>query len=82
MEQLNQSFSDIVLAGRIEKSQPLPEEFHGTQAVPEELQDETAHLPRLVFQFNQRDHGCLYQMIAEINQMETLVREADHPERK
>jgi len=82
VEKLNQTFRDILLEGRIEKSQALPEEFHGTQAVPEELQDETANLPRLVFQFNQRDHGRLYQLIAEINRMETLVQEADHPERK
>jgi len=82
VEQLNQSFSDIVLEGRIEKSQALPAEFHGTQAVPEELQDETATLPRLVFQFNQRDHGRLYQLIAEINQKGTPALEFDHPERK
>lgn len=80
VEQLNQSFSDIVLAGTIEKSQALPEEFRGTQPVPEELQGE-ANLPRLVFHFNQRDHGRLYQLIAEINRRGAPIS-ADRPERK
>ncbi len=82
VEQLNQSFGDIVLAGQIEKSQALPEECQETQAVPEKLQDETAKLHRLVFQFNQRDHGRLYQLIAEINRMGTPTPEAAYPERK
>lgn len=82
VEQLNQAFNDIVPEGRIEQTQALPEEFPGTQAVPEILQDETANLPRLVFHFNQRDHGRLYQLIAEINRMGTPAPEANHPERK
>ncbi|HEY9845809.1 MAG TPA: LOG family protein [Candidatus Caenarcaniphilales bacterium] len=82
VEQLNQAYQDIVLAGQIEKSQALPEEFQGTQAVPEDLQGETAGLSRLVFQFNQRDHGRLYHLIAEINRMGTSAPEADHPELK
>jgi len=81
VEQLNQSFNDIVLVGEIEKSQALPEEFRGTQPVPEDLQGETANLPRLVFQFNQRDHGRLYQLIAEINRRGTPLT-VDGPERK
>lgn len=82
VEQLNESFGDILLAGRIQKSQALPEEFQETQAVPEELQDETSNLPRLIFRFNQRDHGRLYQLIAEVNRIETSTPEATHPERK
>jgi hypothetical protein len=40
-------------------------------------------LPRLVFYFNQRDLGRLYQMIAVINQMGVhTVEETGHPERK
>jgi hypothetical protein len=73
VEQLNQDFSDILVQGRIEKS----------QALPQEGQDETSELPRLLLYFNQRDLGRLYQMIGAINLMgatspEVLV----HPERK
>ncbi|MBW4687062.1 MAG: LOG family protein [Komarekiella atlantica HA4396-MV6] len=73
VEQLNADFSDIILKGRIEKS----------QALPQEAQDETVGLPRLILYFNQRDLGRLYQMIATINQMGTPSPEdAAHPERK
>jgi len=69
---LNQEFSDILTVGNIEKSQVLPEE----------LEDETSHLPRLVMHFNQKDTGRLYQMIAQINQMGGNTSELSHPEHK
>jgi len=72
VEQLNANFSDILVRGRIEKS----------QALPQEDQDESADLPRLVLYFNQRDLGRLYQMIATINQLGTPSSAAAHPERK
>lgn len=73
VEQLNANFNDILVKGRIEKS----------IALPQEGQDETVELPRLVLYFNQRDLGRLYQMIAAINQMGTpSTEEAVHPERK
>jgi uncharacterized protein (TIGR00730 family) len=73
VEQLNAEFSDILVKGRIEKSQVLPQEG----------QDETVELPRLILYFNQRDLGRLYQMIAVINQMGThSPEETVHPERK
>ncbi|MCX7595415.1 MAG: LOG family protein [Fischerella sp.] len=73
VEQLNANFSDILVTGRIEKS----------QALPQEAQDETFDLPRLVLYFNQRDLGRLYQMIAAINNMGTPSPEQrGHPERK
>ena len=72
VEQLNTNFSDILVKGRIEKS----------QALPQEAQDETAELPRLVLYFNQRDLGRLYQMIATINQLGTPSPAAAHPELK
>ncbi|MBW4645281.1 MAG: LOG family protein [Goleter apudmare HA4340-LM2] len=73
VEQLNAEFSSILVKGRIEKSQVLPQEG----------QDETSELPRLVLYFNQRDLGRLYQMIALINQMGThSPEETCHPERK
>ncbi|MEH2143034.1 LOG family protein [Nostoc sp.] len=73
VEQLNADFSQIIVQGRIEKS----------QALPQEAQDETVGLPRLILYFNQRDLGRLYQMIATINQMGTPSPEdAAHPERK
>ncbi|MBW4560587.1 MAG: LOG family protein [Mojavia pulchra JT2-VF2] len=73
VEQLNADFSDILVKGRIEKS----------QALLQEAQDETIELPRLVLYFNQRDLGRLYQMIAVINQMANhSIEETVHPERK
>ena len=73
VEQLNADFSRIIIQGRIEKS----------QALPQEAQDETVGLPRLILYFNQRDLGRLYQMIATINLMGTpLPEDAAHPERK
>lgn len=72
VEQLNTNFSDILVKGRIEKS----------QALPQEAQDETAELARLVLYFNQRDLGRLYQMIATINQLGHPSEAAAHPERK
>ncbi|MFM8006836.1 MAG: cytochrome D ubiquinol oxidase subunit II, partial [Dolichospermum sp.] len=73
VEALNSNFSDILVTGKIVKS----------QALPEEGQDETSDLPRLVLYFNQRDLGRLYQMIGVINQVVIPSPEgAAHPERK
>jgi uncharacterized protein (TIGR00730 family) len=73
VEQLNADFSDILVTGVIEKS----------QALPQEAQDESFHLPRIVLYFNQKDLGRLYQLIAVINQMGTpSSEEKAHPERK
>ncbi|MBD2360191.1 LOG family protein [Anabaena minutissima FACHB-250] len=73
VEYLNDQFSDIIVKGRIEKSPTLPQEN----------QDETFDLPRIVLYFNQRDLGRLYQMIAAINQMGmSSVKEQLHPEKK
>jgi uncharacterized protein (TIGR00730 family) len=72
IEQLNADFSDIVVTGKIEKS----------QALPPEVGDETFDLPRLVLHFNQRDLGRLYQLIATINQMGAASPAAAHPEQK
>ncbi|MGD1701928.1 LOG family protein [Dapis sp. BLCC M229] len=69
---LNQEFRDILTVGKIEKSQVLPEES----------EDETSHLPRLIMNFNQKDTGRLYQMIAQINQMGENTTELTHPEHK
>ncbi|QLE58124.1 LOG family protein [Nostoc sp. TCL26-01] len=73
VEQLNAEFSDILVQGKIEKS----------AALPQESQDETVELPRLILYFNQRDLGRLYQMIAAINYMGIpATKEQVHPERK
>ncbi|TAE55668.1 MAG: LOG family protein [Nostocales cyanobacterium] len=73
VQHLNDQFSDILVQGKIEKSQVLPAEG----------QDETSDLPRLVFYFNQRDLGRLYQMIAAINELGfPTPEETAHPERK
>ncbi|MBW4493771.1 MAG: LOG family protein [Oscillatoria princeps RMCB-10] len=72
VENLNENFSDILVKGRIEKS----------QALPEEAGDQTADLPRLVLHFNQRDLGRLSQLIAAINQLGAGSPESAHPEQK
>jgi len=72
VETLNREFNDILVKGRIEKSAAFPKEYG----------DETEHLPRLIFDFNQRDIGRLYQMIATINQMGAESPGASHPEQK
>lgn len=72
VEQLNANFSDIVVTGKIEKS----------QALTPEVGDETFDLPRLTLHFNQRDLGRLYQLIATINQMGAASPAAAHPEQK
>jgi hypothetical protein len=58
LEELNTHFADIVTSGRIALSGPLEAE-----------RDETdlAKLPRLVFQFNRRDHGRLRHLIDCLN---------------
>jgi uncharacterized protein (TIGR00730 family) len=75
--QLNQEFADILLTGKIEKSAALPEELQKDQPGPD-----ISALPRLVLHFNQLDHGRLYQLIAQINQMGVHTAAAEHPERK
>jgi hypothetical protein len=72
LETLNQSFSDIVVTGPIRKCSTFPEE----------LGDETENLPRIAFQFNQRDTGRLYQMIALINDLGSSTPATTHPEQK
>lgn len=72
IEHLNDNFSDILVKGRIEKS----------QALPQEAGDETFKLPRLVLYFNQRDLGRLYQMISTINQLGAGAPSSEHPEQK
>ncbi|MCL2924047.1 MAG: LOG family protein [Trichodesmium sp. MAG_R04] len=69
---LNQEFSDILTLGNIEKSQVLPEES----------EDQTSHLPRLVMHFNQKDTGRLYQMIAQINKAGGNIPELNPSESK
>ena len=72
VEELNRNYKDILVKGRIEKS----------RALPQETPDETAELPRLVFYFNRRDSGRLYQLIATISQMAGSSPATTHPERK
>lgn len=71
--ELNSRYGDILLQGKIERSPTLPPE----------LQDETAHLPRLALSFNQRDVGRLYQLISDINHLGSPpLDDIQHPERK
>jgi uncharacterized protein (TIGR00730 family) len=82
IEALNQSFADIVLSGRIEKSALLPEEMNHQQPQPQQVLDATEKLPRLVFKFNQRDFGRLYALISAINAVGVESSALIHPERK
>jgi uncharacterized protein (TIGR00730 family) len=82
VKELNQSFADIVLSGRIEKSAMLPEEMKHQQPQPQQVVDATEKLPRLVFHFNQRDYGRLYALISAINTMGVESPALIHPERK
>jgi uncharacterized protein (TIGR00730 family) len=70
--ELNETFQDVLVQGTIEK----------TTALPAEQGDGTEHLPRIMFHFNQRNLGRLYQMIARINQMGATAPESTHPEQK
>ena len=72
LEELNQSFGDIVAAGKIEMA----------AAHPEEQGDETENLPRLAFQFNHRDFGRLQQLIRKINSLGEPCEATEHPEHK
>lgn len=72
VEFLNREFSDLLTRGAIAPS----------QALPEELDDETVSLPRLVLEFNQRDAARLLQMINKINELGSFARGQDHPEWK
>jgi uncharacterized protein (TIGR00730 family) len=72
LDALNQEFSDILTSGKIEK----------TTALPEEKGDPTELLPRLVFNFDRRYFGRLYQAIDKINQMTDESCPIPHPEQK
>jgi uncharacterized protein (TIGR00730 family) len=80
LEQINEMFSDIVVSGKIERSKPLagenekPAETRGSEG--------TGHLPRLVFHFDRRRYGRLYQLIHLINSFGLVSPVEDHPERK
>jgi uncharacterized protein (TIGR00730 family) len=59
LELLNREFGDLVTSGKIVQ----------TKALGEERDELTADLPRLVFKFDRREHGRLYQMIAKIDRL-------------
>lgn len=79
LKRFNQDYSDILISGDIEKSQALPEELNQKDPQPKQGIDDTSDLPRLVFHFNQRDHGRLYALIADINALEDVDKIACHP---
>jgi uncharacterized protein (TIGR00730 family) len=72
LDLLNREFGDLVASGKIVQ----------TTALAAELDDPTVDLPRLVFKFDRRDFGRLYQMIGEINQMGDDPCLDTHPEAK
>jgi len=72
IEQLNTQFNDILVQGKIEAS----------NALPQEAGDGTESLPRLILHFNRQHFGRLHQLIATINQLGLEAKETKHPERK
>jgi len=72
IEELNQDFADILVAGQIEKTLPLPQE----------ALDSTISLPRIKLYFNQRDLGRLHQLILTINDLGADSPVTAHPELK
>ena len=70
--QLNQEFGDILSQGKIEQ----------TTALPEEKDLAICDLYRLVFYFNQKSYGRLYQLINKINRLGDVCEATKHPEFK
>lgn len=70
--QLNTDFPDLLSQGKIEKS----------LALPAEQGDETEQFPRLIFNFNRKNFGRLYQLIRQINQLGVTSEATLHPEQK
>jgi uncharacterized protein (TIGR00730 family) len=58
VDRVNTQFRDILVDGRFTQEGALPEEKD---------EPELAHLPRLIFHFNRRDHGRLRQLIDCLN---------------
>ena len=58
--ELNREFADIVAGGRIERSNPLPEEAN---------EPELAGKPRLVFNYGHKSGGRIRQMVDAINRL-------------
>jgi uncharacterized protein (TIGR00730 family) len=73
LDSLNQEFGDLVASGKIVQM---------TTPLAGESDDALAELPRLVFKFDRRDFGRLYQMIGKINQMGGELCLDTHPETK
>ncbi|MEM7594803.1 MAG: LOG family protein [Cyanobacteria bacterium P01_A01_bin.83] len=71
--ELNQEFGDILSQGKIERSHALPAEKQDLSIID---------LPRLVFYFNQKSHGRLYQLINKINLWGDACEATEHPEFK
>ena len=60
LAEMNTRFADIVSAGEFRVSAPLPLEYD---------EPALAHLPRLVFKFNRRDHARLRMLIDFLNDL-------------
>lgn len=71
--QLNQEFADILSQGEIKQCNALAEEQQDLAIID---------LPRLVFYFNQKSLGRLYQLINKINCFGGACEATEHPEFK
>jgi uncharacterized protein (TIGR00730 family) len=58
LDRLNDNFSDILIKGKIERSQALPKEANEQHIID---------LPRLIMHFNQHSFGRLQELITAIN---------------
>jgi uncharacterized protein (TIGR00730 family) len=60
LEEINRDFADILVEGGFQQTDALP---------AEEDEPDLADLPRLVFDFNRRNHGRLRQLIDRLNRV-------------
>jgi uncharacterized protein (TIGR00730 family) len=72
LDRLNQEFGDLLVSGKIVRS----------QALAEEVGDATVDLPRLVFEFDRRNFARLYQLIGAVNRLTEEDLSIAHPELK
>ncbi len=61
---------------------PPPGKIAPSQILERENRDSSHHLPRLVFYFNGKSYGRLYQLIDHINDLSPVVALEEHPEKK
>ncbi len=70
LDELNQRFSDIVVRGRIDRSDPLPPEVHGSDHLD---------MARITLRFDRIHHGRLRSLIDALNGLASAPEEIAGP---